>query len=122
MSSERPEVQRYKQSTNFYERFARSTEIVASVADSIPIVILPGGGLVDAKVTKLVIAKSSKASTLIHRMRQQLYLSQTQGIFLYLADGTLLQRDMVLGELYEAKKADDNFLYLVVATQEELGL
>jgi hypothetical protein len=121
MSSERPEVRRYKQSINFDERIARSTEIVASVSDSIPILILPGSGLVDAKVTKFVISKSSKASTLIHRMRQQLYLSQTQGIFLYLADGTLLQRDMLLGEIYDAKKADDNFLYLVAATQEELG-
>jgi hypothetical protein len=119
--SERPEVRSYKQSLTFEQRSSRSADIISSYQDNVPILCLPGAGVENVKAFKFIMTKTTQASTMIHWVRQKLYLSQTQGVFLYLANGTLIQRDMVLGELYDVHKDADNYLYLILATQERLG-
>lgn len=121
MSSVRAELQRYKSSVAQEQRLASSTRILATSVDSVPIILLPGAGLTNVKTYKFVMARSTQASSLIYTMRKELVLSQREGIFIYLPDGRLVQSDMVLGDLYETCKDSDNFLYLVVAKQEEMG-
>mmetsp|Transcript_12242 Transcript_12242/g.23233 ORF Transcript_12242/g.23233 Transcript_12242/m.23233 type:complete len:122 (+) Transcript_12242:35-400(+) len=119
--SERREVRTYKQTVSFEHRASRSSELLTSYQDSVLIMMVPGNGLDKVGVFKFGFPKTATASSLIYKTRQHLKLNQTEGIFLYLSDGTLLQRDNSLGDLYEHKKDEDGFLYVVVAKQEELG-
>jgi hypothetical protein len=121
MPSERTEVTRYKHSIALDKRISRSSEIAADMADKVPIVILPGAGIDKAKVMKFIMSQETSGAVLMYRVRLQLQLNQTQGLFTYLADGTPLLGEVTIGQLSEAKRDEDGFLYLVVATQEELG-
>jgi hypothetical protein len=121
MSSERLEVTAYKHSATLQHRTSRCEELLSLYADSVPVLVIPGSGLEGIATFKFIMPKTALGSTLIYNIRQKLYLNQTQGIFVYLADGTLMQRDMVLGSLYADKKDADNYLYLIAVTQEKLG-
>jgi hypothetical protein len=121
MPSERTEVTKYKHSVNLDKRISRSSEITADLSNKVPIVILPGAGVDKEKVMKFIMRQETSSAVLMYQIRLQLQLNQTQGLFAYLADGTPLLGEVTVGQLCEAKRDEDGFLYIVAATQEELG-
>uniref|UniRef100_A0AC35TYZ8 Autophagy-related protein n=1 Tax=Rhabditophanes sp. KR3021 TaxID=114890 RepID=A0AC35TYZ8_9BILA len=114
----------YKEKYNFETRLKRAISIQLKYPDRMPIIIERAKSdklLPSLPKSQYLICPEDTAADLLLTIRHHLKLRNEQAIYLIVNGDTIPSASTPLRQLYDTKKDDDNFLYVVYMTESVFG-
>jgi len=114
----------FKEQFPFTKRLNEANRVLEKYSDRIPIIVerynrgsndLP---LIDKK--KFLVPNDLTVGQFVYVIRKRIKLSAEKAIFIMI-DNKLPQTSMLISELYQDYKHDDNFLYLTYSSENVFG-
>ncbi len=105
------------------ERRSRLAKLMEKNPNKIPIVFEkhPQSKLPETKSVKFISTRNLKLSYFTSQLRAALKLAPECSLFLSSSKSKIVKQDMLIGELYDAAKDADGFLYLEYREVESFG-
>ena len=113
----------FRARTTSEERRRETEEIRRQYPGKVPVFVEKHGDseLPEIEKKKFLAPADSSIGGFISGLRKKLNLSRSQAFFVFLEGRELLSGDSLMSELYQRKKNDDGFLYLIYREQESVG-
>ena len=114
----------FKEQFPFTKRLNEANRVLEKYSDRIPIIVerynrssnnLP---LIDKK--KFLVPNDLTVGQFVYVIRKRIRLSAEKAIFI-MVDNKLPQTSMLISELYQDHKHEDNFLYLTYSSENVFG-
>lgn len=114
----------FKSEKPLEERKREGTRIVSKYSDHLPVVLerSPRSNLPDFEKKKVLCKTNSTVAQFLQHVRKHFSLPPSQVIFLFINGRDLASNEMLMRELYNSRKDEDGFLYIMYSEQEVLGL
>lgn len=116
---------RYKLQHDFNTRKAESAKILSNprFENSLPIIVEKSENcsLPNLSKNKFITRKDITVGSLIHIIRRNSELRETEGVFLFVNDKFLPKTGDTIENLYIKHKDDDGFLYFTYCTENVFG-
>lgn len=114
---------RFQQTVPLEERKRETEKIRQQYSNKLPIFLekAKNSRLPDIQKNKCLAPIDHTVSGFIGGLRKKLKLPKTEGFFVFVNGSELVTGDTLMSELYERKKNEDGFLYMVYSEQEILG-
>jgi GABA(A) receptor-associated protein len=114
---------RFKLEKPLEARKREGAKILAKYVGHIPVVLerSPRSRLPDFEKKKLLCKTNSTVAQFLQHIRKHFELPASQVIFLFVNGRDLVSNEMLMSELYNSRKDEDGFLYIMYSEQEVLG-
>lgn len=114
---------RYKENNSPDKRITEANKIVRRYPDSIPVILerSPHSSLEEFGMSKLLCPNNYTVQQFIEDMRKKIKLSRDKALFAFVNGSELISGDTPMTQVYDQKKDEDGFLYMILSEQEVLG-
>lgn len=115
---------RFKNEKSLEERKRDGQNILRKYSGHLPVVLerSPRSNLPDFEKKKVLCKASSTVAQFLQHVRKHFNLPPSQVIFLFINGRDLASNEMLMSELYNSRKDEDGFLYIMYSEQEVLGV
>lgn len=113
----------YRETRTFQERLDESRSMLSRYVGRVPLVIEPSEpSIPQIDKRKFMVPRDLSTSQLAYIVRRRLNLSPREALFFFYQNRSrLMWGSQEIGPIYDAHKADDNFLYLNYAMENAFG-
>ncbi|XXQ35107.1 Autophagy-related protein [Plasmodiophora brassicae] len=104
------------------QRQAESQRIRDKYPDRVPVICerAPGSDIGDIDRKKYLVPSDLTVGQFVYVIRKRIKLEPEKGIFIFV-DDTLPPTSALMSKIYEEKKGDDGFLYVVYSGENTFG-
>jgi len=113
----------FKQSFNFDQRKQESSKILKKHSGKVPVIAeMAKNAKMDCDVRhKFLVAEDMTMGQFLAVLRKKVKLTETEALFVYVNDNTLVISSMTIASIYNDYKDQDGFLYLTFCPENTFG-
>ena len=114
---------KYKDSNSFDKRVSEVRKITTRWPGRIPVILerSKGCGLPEFEKSKFLCPSEYTVQQFLTCLRKKIQLPRDKALFVFVNGKELVSGDCPMPQVYETKKDEDGFLYMIYSEQEVLG-
>lgn len=116
-------ISKFHQQYTLNERKKASADMLHKYPDRRPIIVDRGSRATIplSNKNKFLVPSDITLSKFIQELRSNIKLEASQGMYIFTKDDTMPNPTSTIGQLYEQKKDEDGFLYIIYSGENAFG-
>lgn len=115
---------RFKENNTYEKRVAEVTKITTRWPGRIPVILerAKNSRLEEFEKSKFLCPNEYTVQQFLSCLRKKIKMSRDKALFVFVNGNELVTGDTPMVQVYESKKDEDGFLYMIYSEQEVLGI